>query len=269
MNDLPHGLWEHLHPEERPLARRFADLAGRARNRGEWTLTPFLDPGERSVAELVARSLGAGVRFYGGHPAAERMRGLFVPPEALTWVADDPETFDLGLVDIRWSPAFGAPGHRDLLGAVLGLGFARERIGDIRLGEGRAEIVTTAELVPAIANGLERAGRIGVRARPGDWQDRLPAAPPEREVRTISVASLRLDAVLAGALRLSREKARRLVESGAVRVNHRPERAPDRPLRAGDLLSVRGFGRVEVVERLGANRSGRERLVVARLGVRR
>ncbi|MEX1336734.1 hypothetical protein, partial [Hydrogenibacillus schlegelii] len=60
---------------ERPLARRLADHAGRARHRGEWTLTPVLDPGERSEAELVARSLGAGVRFYGGQQAAERARG--------------------------------------------------------------------------------------------------------------------------------------------------------------------------------------------------
>ncbi len=48
------------------------------------------------------------------------------------------------------------------------------------------------------------------------------AAQPQRQMRTASVASLRLDAVLAAMLQVSRTQAVQCVRSGAVSVNHVP-----------------------------------------------
>lgn len=269
MRDAESALFVHLHPDERPEARRLIDIARSVRAHGTWRLTAFVDPRGREIADLVAGTLAVGAVFFGGDGEAERVRALFVPKGMEEDVARDPETFELGLVDVTWNSAFGTLEHRDVLGAVLGLGIERERVGDIRLTSGRAEIVTTAALAPFVVEHLKRVGVIGVAVRPGNWSERLPHFSSPKQEKIVSVASMRLDAVIAEALQLSREAAKKLVHGGAVKVNHRPVDAPDAKLALGDLVSVRGFGRLEIVSLLGRSQKGRIRLAVAFTGARR
>ena len=56
---------------------------------------------------------------------------------------------------------------------------------------------------------------------------------------------------------LSRGEARRLIEAGLVKRNHAELSQPDAPLREGDLLSVRGYGRMRVDSFDGLTRKGR------------
>jgi RNA-binding protein YlmH len=67
----------------------------------------------------------------------------------------------------------------------------------------------------------------------------------------------RLDALVAGACRLSRAEAQRLIAGGLVKLNHVPCLRADARLAEGDLISVRGHGRVRVVAFQGESRRGR------------
>jgi RNA-binding protein YlmH len=75
---------------------------------------------------------------------------------------------------------------------------------------------------------------------------------------------MRLDAVLSAAFGLSRTKAAELISSGRVSLDHLPCLQPAKELSEGALLSVRGLGRVKLLEIGGVSKKGR---VFVRIGL--
>ena len=57
-----------------------------------------------------------------------------------------------------------------------------------------------------------------------------------------------LDAILSSGMKTSRARAAEIIREGAVAVEHRQEMRTDRLLEEGQLLSVRGFGRIRLRE---------------------
>ena len=72
-----------------------------------------------------------------------------------------------------------------------------------------------------------------------------------------TVPSERLDAVLAAAYDLSRQKAQEMIRAELVKVDHAVETRADAHLEAGSLVSARGLGRFRVQEVTGLTRKGR------------
>ena len=61
-------------------------------------------------------------------------------------------------------------------------------------------------------------------------------------------ASLRLDAVGSAGMGISRSKMADAIKAGLVFVNWKEAESPNATIRAGDMITVRGKGRVEVLE---------------------
>ena len=121
--------------ENNELLRRAEDLRGRCERSGSVTRTGFLTPAERMELENWARRRAdCRVLFSGGRPECERTVCFFLPD----WLGE--EDFDPGeeLRAIRITAHFGTPGHRDYMGALLGMGIGREWLGDIWVDEGTA-----------------------------------------------------------------------------------------------------------------------------------
>ncbi|MBO8128108.1 MAG: hypothetical protein H0Z39_02770 [Peptococcaceae bacterium] len=151
--------------------------------------------------------------------------------------------------------------HRDYLGALLGLGLRREKLGDcLVLDNGYAVIFVAAEVASFIEQHLDRVGRhtVVIKRLEGEFQHQ---PPPPREYKA-SVASLRLDAIIAAAYHLPRTKAARLIEQGKVRVNWRVRTDPAMRLTEGDMISCRGYGRVWFLRHDGYSKKGKERVVL-------
>ena len=72
-----------------------------------------------------------------------------------------------------------------------------------------------------------------------------------------TLSSMRLDAVLAGAYRLSRTESSALIRGGLVKLNHIPCERADVAVEEGALLSVRGKGRVRLQSIEGLKRKQR------------
>ena len=241
---------------ETELLRRAEDLDRRCTKSGCVASTGFLTPAEQFALQGWAR--GAENRFllHGGVAGAERRAGFFLPD----WMEED--AFDPAehLRAIRCVARFGAPGHRDFLGALLGLGVARDRLGDILIQGETAWILCLPTVEQFLLLNLEKVGRWGVRA------EAVPLAEvpePKRETRTerFTVSSPRLDAVCAGAFRLSRAKAAEAIAAGLVSRNYEPCLKTDAILAAGDVLSLRGRGK-GVVEDIGGAQTKKGRLFV-------
>ena len=237
--------------EKHELIRRAEDLRDRAERSGSVTHTGFLTPAERYQLETWARHSGCRVVFSGGGPDCERTAAFFLP-DWLEEEAFEPAEF---LSAIQIDAYFGTPGHRDYLGALLGMGVGREWLGDLRVEGDRAWLFCFPSVLRHLLT-IDKVGRVSVKAKEMSLAE-IPA--PVRQVRqeSFSVMSLRLDAVLAGMFRLSRTEAARQIEAGAVSVNYEECLKTDRTVREGDVISLRGAGKGSVTGTGGTSRKGR------------
>ncbi len=245
------------------LEKRLNELALRAKHSGRACFTRFLEPSTLPAVNAAAVRTGVKVALWGGYEGAERCAAAFHaddPPEAGDW--------PVLALRLQWNGKFADPGHRDLLGAVMGLGIEREMTGDIAMGEYRgapcAYLFALAEVADYIAANLDSAGRASLKVCVATEEPAL--LPPEGESLRLTVQQQRLDAVLAAACRLSRSEAQRLIAAGLVKLNHVPQLRPDARLGEGDLISARGYGRVRVTAFQGESRRGRQVVQVFRYG---
>ena len=244
-------------------AKRLRELALRALHTGRPQFTRFLEPSMEGEVRRAAGEAGVRAALWGGFEDAERRIAAFYegePPEA--------REYPLVALRIDWNAKYADPGHRDLLGAAMGLGIERETLGDIAMGERGGTPCAYLFCVPEVADyvcaNLESAGRAAVKVQAAAETPRL--LPPEGEALRVTVQNERLDALLAAACRLSRSEAQRLIAAGLVKLNHVPNLRPDARLSEGDLISARGYGRVKIQAFEGESRRGRRIVTVFRYG---
>ena len=242
--------------EERLLLARALDKLEAAGRRNIPTHTPFLSPGERAAVEGLLNAAGHPAHcFWGGFPGAERTVCAFLPDwlEGEAWQAD-PALCPVRALRCTWSGA--ELSHRDFLGAVLGLGLDREKVGDFLVGQGRCDLLALEEAADFLLLHLDQAGRARLRVEPIPLEKLDPPQVRTRSIRD-TVSSLRLDAVAAAGFSLSRGKAAELISSGKVQLNHRECVKPDRPVAEGDALSCRGLGKCVLKQVGGPSKKGR------------
>lgn len=243
-------------PEERVALARVLDQMERAQNRAIPCATQFLSPALRAAAEpLLAAGGHPKHLFWGGFEGAERTVCVFLPD----WLEQedfltDPEG-PLGAIEASFVEGAGLT-HRDLLGGLMGIGLTREKVGDILVFDGMAQIVALREAVPIIVSQFDQAGRYRLKLKEIPLTDLAPA-PAEIKLVHDTVAALRLDAVLASGFSLSRGKAADLISAGRVSLNHRECLKGDRTVAEGDILTCRGLGKCVLKSVGGQSRKGR------------
>lgn len=245
------------------LYARLDDLV-RSADKGEAVRSVFLSPRELHYAQVYLRAHGAPFFAYGGYLDADRKK-IYILPDYMGDV-DSPNAlsdygFDTGISAVRAVPSgYVALTHRDYMGSVLGLGLERSVIGDILVCEDSdAAIICDTAIADFIAENLCKVGRDKVRATVVPIDE---LRVPERRFAEIrdTVASARIDCVVGALCSLSREKAKSAVESGLVEVDHECEERPDRDVSAPCTVSVRGYGKYEVVSLADRTKKGRYRL---------
>ncbi len=237
--------------ENNDILRRARDLAERCERTGTVTATAFLTPAEQYELRRAWSNSQEQPVFAGGGAENERCCAFFLPYYL------EPSGFDPGeyIRCVAYQSYFGAPGHRDYLGAVLALGIGRERIGDIRIKGERAWVFCLPGVEPLLLD-LDRVGRFTVKAAQCPLEE-VPEEEIRRETLTFTVQSMRLDAVTGGIFRISRSSAAELIRLGAVSLNYAVCEKSDAPVREGDVISVRGKGKGSVTQMGGRSKKDR------------
>ncbi len=239
--------------EHEELLKRAEDLAARCERSAVMTATAYLTPAEQAVLSGWAKGRSDfRMLLHGGHPDCERKAAFFLPFYMEEDEFDPSEQFRA----IRAKAGFGEPGHRDYMGAILGLGIRRDFLGDIWVSGDTATLFCLPSIEQHLLLSLEKVGRFGVKAAPLPL-DSIEAPERKVKVHTFTVQSMRLDAVAAGLFRLSRTQTADLIRAGLVSLNHLPCLRTDAPIREGDIISVRGHGKASVAEAGGQSRKGR------------
>lgn len=255
--------------EEKQLLRHLQDLAALSERKNGPVATNFLGLAEQSLF-YGHRALFAPYPYTvtGGYPDAERRIILFGVPEAEATEADAGTGTDsfLSLIRIdRKSTRFTSPpSHRDYLGALLSLGIRRELLGDILPDENGSGVCVfcTAGIAPYLCENLEsvRNDRVSCSL--------ITALPPQYACKTrpesLSVASPRLDAIIAAVWHLSRDESHALFPAGRIFVNGRCITDGSEKPQPDAILSVRGLGRIRYLGQSGETRKGRSWITVLR-----
>lgn len=249
---------------ERVLLARVLDKLELAQSRNVPAHTPFLSPGEQAVVTDLLNTWGRPPHlFWGGYPHSERNLCLFLADwQEEDDILSDPES-PLSAVAAKF-PASAALTHRDILGSLMGLGITREVLGDILFPQpGLCQVVVLREALPILLSQWEEAGRWKISPTQLAL-DQLAPKPAQGKIIRDTVATPRLDAVVASGFSLSRSKAAGLISAGRVSLNHRECLKADRPVNEGDVLTCRGLGKCVVKEVPGQSKKGRTMLILER-----
>lgn len=224
----------------------------------QMVVTDFISPGMLAELEpLIKMERDFDCLAFGGFHDAERVR-LIVFPD---YMEVDREDFEVVLLKSKFPLKFETLAHRDILGSLMSQGFRREKIGDLFVSEDEIYIFVAEDIKDYISTNLERVRKVKVNFNAIALEDFIP---PEKAFKEISgtVSSLRLDAVVAFATNVSRSKASNLIKGEMVKVNHRVLTQTTHEIQCGDLLSIRGFGRMRISDLGGKTKKDRLRLTV-------
>ncbi len=237
--------------EEKLLLARLSDLEQRAERGHRPCFSRFLDPGEIVICKQKLHP-AVPYMFWGGYEEAERQMIGFFPD----FMEPGPNDFPLRALRIRSKEDLG---HRTVLGSVMGLGLERNQIGDVAMEEAGPVLFACDSICDYICMNLTRAGKAHVSVTEVPFES-LAVLPKAWVPVGGTVASLRLDCVLGLLTGVSRSGAEELLKREMVSVNHTVIKKGSVLLSAGDVLSVRKFGRAEILEIGGETKKGRIRI---------
>ncbi|MEA5497999.1 photosystem II S4 domain protein [Limnoraphis robusta] len=231
--------------ENRDCIARVIDQAEQAIKTWEITYTDFLSPPELAEAKRIfSRLTEVQLVTGGGYPQAERQRIAIARAE----IPLDESSVAVEAIDISGNFLFDTATHRDFLGSMLGTGIVREKTGDIIvLGERGAQAVVVPELVEFMEMNLKQVRSVPVKTQRIELSE-LKIRPPQKKELTTVEASMRLDAVASAGFGMSRSKMVSLIDGGDVRVNWKDISQASYQVKSGDLIAIRGKGRLEVGE---------------------
>ncbi|ADH61147.1 RNA-binding S4 domain protein [Thermoanaerobacter mathranii subsp. mathranii str. A3] len=232
-------------------ASRFEDIIKSVLKSKRVKYTDFLSPSEQKIFEktiLKYRQQDINYNLEGGYPFAERKIAIiyfdFLQPE------------DTPICAVRIEGNFSNLSHRDVLGSLLGLGIRRQKIGDIIVKEDKCDILLHKDVESYVLMNFFKVGKEKVRVSSIDLKDVME---PEIRYKDIfsTVASLRVDSVAAAGFGISRTKASQLIKSGLLQINWEYTDDPSSEVKEGDVISLRGFGRIRLEEVRGNTKKGR------------
>ncbi|XP_011628804.1 uncharacterized protein LOC18448901 [Amborella trichopoda] len=224
--------------------KNILEMARRALTRKEVYHTDFLTPPVLRDAMFALEKLSdVEAVSQGGYPQAERCRLSIGCPEAMSNVPDI-----VAALSITGNFGFEPCSHGDFLGAVLGTGIAREKVGDILLqGEKGAQVIVVPELVDYLRSSLVKVGNVTVSCNQIPLLALEFQPPKTKSFKTVE-ASLRVDAIASAGFKVSRSKLVDLISNGDVRVNWNPATKNGATLKTGDTVSISGKGRLKIGE---------------------
>lgn len=231
--------------ENREEIARLIDKAEQALKNWEVIFTDFLSPPVLIQVEAIFRRLSdVELLAWGGYPQAERQRVGIARVE----VPFESSQIQVAALDIAGNFLFDPATHRDFLGAILATGVVREKVGDILvLGERGAQMIVVPEMVEFLETSLVQVRSVSVKTERIELSE-LKVRPPQKKEMTTVEASLRLDAIASAGFGMSRSKMADAITAKDVRVNWKEITQSSYAVKAGDLISVRGKGRLEVGE---------------------
>ena len=248
MIDRKQVLWGITNDEDRLFLSRMCDMAQKAENTGRIMYSKFLNPAQQHlVRERLSRFVD--VTFFGGYEDSDRCVAAFMYD---TW-----EELQYPIKALKVQPTSKkAYSHRDYLGSVLALGIERELTGDIVITENGAYILVLEDISEFISMNLLKIANSSVKISNVDDLSDIVSNRRFKEA-SVTVSSLRLDCVLSAVAGKSRSASADFISEGLTTVNYEVVKNTSFQIKNGDVISLKGYGKVIVETDGGLTKKGR------------
>lgn len=241
------------------VKKRLLELARRSYTQGVYTFTPFLGLSKQQAYHEIRDQLSyAGCGMDGGSPLCERKIIRFGDVENWGYVDDYPiACMKIEPLNFKFAERLT---HRDFLGAIMNLGIERDMIGDIFVQEKEAYLFCLESIGSYLSEQLVQVRRTRVKCLICEIPAKLTT--PSLEQVTLSVASPRIDGVIAKLYNMARSQSQELFGAGRIYINGRLTENPSTILKEDDVVTVRGYGRSVYRGEQGETRKGKRRVCV-------
>lgn len=217
--------------------------------------TDFLDPYQVELSKSILNRFEVSYVIRGGFKGAER--------SLITIFPDYLEECDIEnsivILKIKGVSKFNSIKHKDYLGAIMGTGIRREKVGDISVSETDGFMVLHREVLEYIKVNLTNIGKESIELIEVESEE-LDLPGQEYTTRVIVVPSMRLDAIVSEVSGVSRAKSKSIIGSNKVKVNWRPIDNPSYEISEKDMISISKVGRITIGEILGNTKKENIRL---------
>jgi RNA-binding protein YlmH len=247
--------------EAAAFQKRIRDLADRSCRGNIYVFTDFLTLEEQSEVLTMRQELSyVDFKLYGGTEACERKMLRFGSEDQLGYSVDFP--IRCLLIEPRMKKFADPLTHRDFLGALMHLGIRRDVLGDIFVREKSAWLFCEEQMSAYIAENLTQVRHTYVQCRE---TGQIPEeAAPVLQPQELIVASTRADVLVAKICRLSRSQSVELFREKKIYINGYLYENNSGMLKPGDVLSIRGFGKLIYDGEEAVTRKGSHRIAIRR-----
>lgn len=155
--------------------------------------------------------------------------------------------FNITILKLIYPKKYLQINHRMILGALMSYGITRDSIGDIF-------ITTNEDVYLVVTKEIERFIKDEFRILSHQSVELKNVLIIEGEIKhnydilDSFVASLRLDLIIAERFKLSRSASQDIIKEGRVKVNQKPIDNTSHILKEGDTISVKGYGKMKLLE---------------------
>lgn len=238
--------------DDKQIINRILDIANLCYNRDIPACTDFLDLNRQTCFYRHINELPPVCHtMLGGYEEAERRIIMFYPYEGYGYSL--PYTIiKIKAVNGKFADKLN---HRDYLGALLNLGIVRDKVGDILVNEYEAYVFVVNSMAEYVCENLIRVKHTMVICSVVEHID-FDYVPRTIRIEG-SVASLRLDALIALGFCMSRNHIISYISEGRTAVNGKIITSNGYSLKEGDIISVRGLGKIKYTGSLKSTRKGR------------
>ncbi|MBD8068373.1 RNA-binding protein [Bacillus sp. PS06] len=253
-------IYQHFRKEEHAFIDKVLEWKTAVEFEYSPKLSDFLDPREQEIVKLiVGEQSDVLMKAFGGSPTSERKRVLIYP----SYLTPTEEDFQLSLYQLVYPSKFVTIEHRQILGSLMSIGLKRSKYGDILIVDDLIQIIVSKEVDTFIELNLQSIGRatVSLKKRP---LSEIIQQKEEWAEQVLSLSSLRLDVVISSAFQISRQKAQSIIQNGQAKLNWKIVENTAFECKEGDIISVRGFGRLKLISNEGKSKKDKFRFTVGK-----
>ncbi|WP_078547269.1 YlmH family RNA-binding protein [Litchfieldia alkalitelluris] len=253
-------IYQHFRKEEHAFIDKVLEWKDSVELQYSPKLTDFLDPREQEIVKLViGKNTDVLLMENGGSEFTERKRMLLYP----AYYSPSEDDFQLTLFQIEYPSKFVSIEHRQVLGSLMSIGLKRSKYGDILFENERIQMVVSKEIDSFIELNLQSIGKASISLKQIPFSE-IIIHKEEWLQQSVTFSSMRLDVVVSTTTQISRQKAQIFINNGLVKVNWKIIENTTFDCKSGDIISIRGYGRVKLISTEGKTKKDKWRFIVGK-----